>query len=220
MIWDLLTEEQNGGAEILSYDLWRDDGHSGDFERLFFTDRIIASAYTDLQVEPSLIYRYKYRCLNQNGWGPFSPLAYLIAADRPSKSQTPTRISFSATEITIQLYAPESTGGDDVTKYELYMDEGSLNTPFSLVQSYQTAGGDQASLLQHTLSVSADSLQPSLVYSFKFRSRNQIGYSPFTDLLRVGLAAQVQAPQNLRANFTMSSGSQLVMEWDDVAQGT
>ena len=46
--WDLLSEEDNGGSTVLGYDLWRDDGHSGDFESLFFSDSIIASSFTDL----------------------------------------------------------------------------------------------------------------------------------------------------------------------------
>jgi hypothetical protein len=59
----------NGGADILGYDLWRDDGRSGDFTRLFETSTILASVYTDISIEPSLDYRYIYRARNFNGWG-------------------------------------------------------------------------------------------------------------------------------------------------------
>lgn len=42
VVWDLLLEAENGGSTILGYDLWRDDGRSGDFESLIFTDTTIA----------------------------------------------------------------------------------------------------------------------------------------------------------------------------------
>jgi hypothetical protein len=83
VVWDYLTTAQNGGAPILGYDLWRDDGASGDFESLFFTDTTIAASFTDLQVETSLVYRYMYRCRNLNGWGEFSEPGYLYAANVP-----------------------------------------------------------------------------------------------------------------------------------------
>jgi hypothetical protein len=83
IVWDYLTTEQNGGSQVLGYDLWRDDGQSGDFSQLFFTNTIIAESFTDVQVETSLVYRYKYRARNINGYGPFSDLGYLYAADVP-----------------------------------------------------------------------------------------------------------------------------------------
>jgi hypothetical protein len=45
------------------------------------------------------------------------------------------------------MYAPESTGGDDVISYELWIDQGLDNSEFTKVQTYADAGGDQASLL-------------------------------------------------------------------------
>lgn len=130
VVWDLLTTEQNGGSQILGYDLWRDDGDSGDFTSLFFTDTTIASSFTDLQVEMSLVYRYKYRCRNINGWGEFSDPGYLYAASVPGISLAPERVSYSSSHITIKMFAPESTGGDDVIAYELYRDNGIVNSAF------------------------------------------------------------------------------------------
>jgi hypothetical protein len=97
VVWDYLLLSENGGSEVLGYDLWRDDGRSGDFTKLFFTETIIAESYTDLQVETSLIYRYKYRARNINGYSEFSELGYLYAADVPQVSQTPQRLSFDST---------------------------------------------------------------------------------------------------------------------------
>ena len=68
---------------ILGYDLWRDDGHAGDFIQLFYTNTVTSLRYTDYTVEYALRYRYKYRARNINGWGQFSNLGYLIAASVP-----------------------------------------------------------------------------------------------------------------------------------------
>lgn len=85
---------ENGGSQVLGYDLWRDDGNSGDYQRLFFSDTIVATTFTDSRVFPSLVYRYVVRARNINGWGLFSEPGYLYAADVPSVSQTPLRVSF------------------------------------------------------------------------------------------------------------------------------
>ncbi len=97
---------------------------------MFFTDTIIAKSYTDIQVETSLVYRYKYRARNVNGYGPFSEIGYLYAADVPHISQTPSRVSFNSSQITVKMYAPENTGGDDIIAYELWRDNGFVNTEF------------------------------------------------------------------------------------------
>jgi hypothetical protein len=86
MTWVGLQTSENGGSEILGYDLWRDDGDEGDFVGLLFTDTIMALSFTDRTPITSLVYRYKYRARNINGWGEFSEVGYLYAADVPKKS--------------------------------------------------------------------------------------------------------------------------------------
>lgn len=51
-------------------------------------------------------------------------------------------MSFDNTQIKLRVFAPSNTGGDDITAYELQIDEGSLNSDFSKVQSFADAGGD------------------------------------------------------------------------------
>lgn len=62
--------------------------------RLFYTDTVMALKFTDRTPATSLIYRYKYRARNINGWGEFSEVGFLFAADIPHQSQTPERVSF------------------------------------------------------------------------------------------------------------------------------
>lgn len=86
MVWNGLATSENGGSAILGYDLWRDDGDEGDFNRLSNSDVSMALSYTDRTPRQSLVYRYKYRARNVNGWGAFSDVGYLYAADVPLKS--------------------------------------------------------------------------------------------------------------------------------------
>jgi hypothetical protein len=196
--------------------MWRDDGRSGDFTQLFASSTVISTSYTDLQVETSLQYRYKYRVRNINGYSDFSDLGYLFAASVPAKAPTPVRVSFSSTHIELQMFAPLITGGSDVLAYELYIDQGTINSAFSKVESYGLVGGDDASLLLSTIDAVVDSLVEGNVYSFKFRSINAVGVSEFSDLVRVGLADQIQAPQNLQADLELATATSLSMKWDVV----
>ena len=132
-----------------------------------------------------------------NGYSEFSDFGYLFAATVPDRAPTPIRIGYSKTQIELQMFAPLNTGGSDVEIYELYMDQGTLNSPFSKVESYAAAGGNDASLLTHTIEATEDNLVEGNIYSFKMRSINAVGYSQFTKLLRVALADQVETPQNL-----------------------
>ena len=87
-----LSISENGGSQILGYELWRDDGNDGDFVNLFFADTILGTSFTDNNVVKAEKYRYKYRARNINGWGPFSKPAYLLAADTPSVPKAPLLI--------------------------------------------------------------------------------------------------------------------------------
>lgn len=69
----------------------------------------------------------------------------------------------------------------------------------------------------HTLTVADDSIVPGRIYTFKFRSSNTVGWSDYTQLLRVGLGDQVLAPANLMSNLTLATATSLVLEWDEVA---
>jgi hypothetical protein len=91
-----------------------------------------------------------------------------------------------------------------------------VNSEFTKVQTYADAGGDQASLLSHSLTVTNDVLTVGLVYTFKFRSANTVGWSDYTELLRVGLGDIVSSPENLASNFYLATATSLVMIWEEV----
>jgi hypothetical protein len=210
VMWDLFTTAQNGGAPVDGYDLWRDDGDSGDYTRLYEVDTVIASSFTDITAQKSTTYRYIYRARNFNGWGEFSDPGYLFAASLPQKPVDIDRLSFSKTHFKIQIYAPQETGGDDIIEYELYIDQGVENSVFRKVDSY-----DGQSLI-FTVDATAESLTTGLIYSLKYRSLNRVGFSDYSDVLRVALADRVQAPTNLNFDVQLAASTSLELHWDEV----
>jgi hypothetical protein len=143
----LTLTTQDGGTTILGYDLWRDDGSSGDFTQLFATDTILGTTFTDISVSTGLLYRYKYRGRNTNGYGEFSDVGYLYAASVAGKPNAPSLIAVDTTTIQLKMSVPEDSGGTEITAYQLFVDAGTVNTDFTEVASFKTAGGETASLL-------------------------------------------------------------------------
>ena len=87
-------------------------------------------------MQKGVTYRYKYRARNVNGWGEFSDITYLIAASKPEIPPAPALISVDAGEITLSFTPPQDTGGAVVTLYELFVDDGEINTSFTKVSTY------------------------------------------------------------------------------------
>lgn len=57
------------------------------------------------------------------------------------------------------------------------------------------------------------------IYSFKFRSANSVGFSEFSDLLRVGISDQILAPLNLNSDLELATATSLTMTWSAVPDG-
>jgi hypothetical protein len=57
--------------------------------------------FTDFAVVKGTTYRYKYRARNINGWGDFSPEAYLFAAGVPETPMAPSTLTVTDTLITL-----------------------------------------------------------------------------------------------------------------------
>ena len=207
----------NGGSKILGHDLWRDDGAGGDLSSLYGAAAAfqsnLALTFTDFDVVKGTTYRYMYRARNVNGWGDFSEVAYLFAASVPAQPRAPSLVSVDDDEISLRLYTSEDTGGNDLLAYELWIDAGDTNTAFSLVTSYSGS----LSSLAHAVSASSDSLTPGLFYSFQFRSQNQVGYSEFSAITRIGLGAEPPAIDSLVSNLTACGPSFVAMAWDPIS---
>jgi len=208
----------DGGSAVLSYDLWRDDGLGGDFSTLYSqasSQSILALTFTDFNVQEGVTYRYKYRARNINGWGAFSGVAYLFAAAKPDQPAAPTLLSVTDDSIGLQLHAPTATGGADilgVNGYELLMDDGTLNSASTKVNSYSGS----LSSLTHTLQRTTDSMTAGRIYSITFRAQNAVGWSPASAVLRVGLGAEPPAITSLQANLAGCGPTFVALSWSAV----
>jgi hypothetical protein len=72
------------------------------------------------KITSGAIFRFRYRVRNVNGWSLFSPIF-----------ETAT-----STSITMNLQETEFDGGQIITGYELWINEGGASTTFRQVSTY------------------------------------------------------------------------------------
>ena len=85
--WEFLIDENaTGGTPIVSYELQMDDGLGGDLAELvgFTENYTLNSLLITSNIGSGRTYRFQYRAKNIHGWGPFSPVANILAATVPS----------------------------------------------------------------------------------------------------------------------------------------
>ena len=76
-------------------------------------------------------YRFRYRALNAYGWGPYSEISYIIAAQTPGKAQAPIFVSATNTSLTVNLNLAVSNGGLPILSYVLEINDGTETGSFS-----------------------------------------------------------------------------------------
>ena len=83
--WQPLENPENGGADIISYNLQYDDASGGntwtDLTGVTSDEVILSSSVTN-SIQVGLTYLFRYRAKNAHGWGEFSDSLSLIAARR------------------------------------------------------------------------------------------------------------------------------------------
>lgn len=58
-----------------------------------------------------------------------------------------------------------------------------------------------------------------MIYDFRIRAKNLIGFSAYSDYLRQGFSALPGAPVNLRRVESVCSKSQIAIKWNPIADG-
>ena len=85
----------------------------------------------------------------------------------------------------LSLARSPDDGGAFIEDYELEIDASLIETKFVKIESYNYATDG------FSFTVSADDLSNPLTsgefYRFRFRAKNSLGYSEYSDILRVGL---------------------------------
>lgn len=99
-------------------------------------------------------------------------------------------------QIVLQFYETIDNGGSDITKYELYMNDGNdFNEPTSLVSGYSNnITCSTCYSMSYIIDRIALTLTTGKIYKFKFRAINEKGYSEDSDVVWFALVNMAAAP--------------------------
>jgi hypothetical protein len=118
--WTALTGSATGGATITSYNLQYDSGSNG----VSWSDVVGAiptftglSTVLSSQIAPGVTYQFKVRAANVHGYGAFSSIVSIKAAQTPSKMSSPVTSVDSVTgKLQISWNAPHD-GSQTISSY-------------------------------------------------------------------------------------------------------
>ena len=93
--------------------------------------------------------------------------------------------------------------------YELWMDNGSLDSEFSKLSTYIYA----THLFTFKVDRVANIMTKALNYRFRYRSKNAIGFSEFSDSTRVALGPLPSKPASPYRAILGNSPTSIGVEW-------
>lgn len=124
----------------------------------------------------SYSYRFRYRVVNSIGTSGWSSESYLYPAVKPNAPQQPTYISSTDEEIVIAFQRSSNDGGLPIINYKLEVDEGEIPSDFNEVIGYSFNDDGYSTKVDAAL----NSMVPGLMYRFRVRSQNALGYSDYS----------------------------------------
>jgi hypothetical protein len=82
---NIVTVSEDNGSTITSYNIEVDDGLGGDFVELQGQTfkSMLMTGKVSTGVQRGLRYRFRYRAMNEVGFGQFSDITYILAASKP-----------------------------------------------------------------------------------------------------------------------------------------
>lgn len=138
-VLDIVISSVSGsnGSPIISYGIQIDDGLGGDFTELtgitIYNLNLEVSASTGIKV--GRLYRVRYNALNKVGWGGYSPIGYILAAQIPDKPLAPT-ITINGINSILTWNLPINQGSEIVAAEITLM-------PGSIIDTVNCNGSDQ-----------------------------------------------------------------------------
>ena len=95
--FDALVDGNNGGSQILAYNIYMDDGMDGDFVNVESQmDLTWNTASIGATLTTGNIYRLKYSATNVHGEGPLSDEVWILVAEIPAEPTSLTRIEMES----------------------------------------------------------------------------------------------------------------------------
>jgi hypothetical protein len=181
----------NGGCPILTFEIQQDDGRGGFFtSKIGKTETYLKRFYAAKHVTKGLTYRFRYRAKNCQGWGPFSPSLYALAATKPQQPPALKVLSVSASTLQLQLFPSHDNGGAIVTNYKLFRNDGKDGTALTEVTSFDYSSQGFIA----TIDTVIESLTAGLFYQFSYQAINLIGPSDNSPVMLVPVADLLNAP--------------------------
>ena len=121
----------------------------------------------------------------------------------------PVFVSAPANSISLQMFETEDFGGSTVTAYELWLDQGAINSSFAKLDSYDTTGF----IFTHTATFAVDGITTGRIYSFKFRALNSKGLSEFSEILSVAASDPPIKANMPTVDYALSTKDSLFIKW-------
>jgi len=123
---------QNGGSDILSYELQIDNGKGGNFVSLIGLNRdSLETVFTvSTGIMTGEMYRFRYRSKNINGNSGWSPIIYVKAATVPSRPLAPQFKTATVDSVTMSLFSSTETRGGEILSLEIWRNQGGISLDF------------------------------------------------------------------------------------------
>ncbi|MGI6420604.1 MAG: fibronectin type III domain-containing protein [Syntrophomonadaceae bacterium] len=173
----------DGGSTILKYQVSKDNGTN-------WSDVGLNTTHTFTGLTNGTEYTFKVRAVNSVGYGAETSVTAIpltVATEPQNFTATP-----ADGQVTLSWTAPESDGGAEITRYEVYKDGDDDWTDVGLDTSYTFTG-----------------LTNGTEYTFKVRAVNSVGYGAETSVTAIPLTVATE-PQNFTA--TPADG-QVTLSW-------
>jgi len=193
--WSAIPTADNGGSEILGYQLEIDDGAGGNFsaltgEGVAGVEDYLKLSYTVYSgIAEGTYYRFRYRGKNAAGWGPYSPITHLQAAAVPEKPPAPTLGAATDLGVTLNLLPSTEDGGSPITAHKIFRDDGTGLGPISYPYNHALYDGSASG---YTATIATDALVLGTTYRFVYVATNAFGDSAYSLHLIAGVGAPLQ----------------------------
>lgn len=155
-------------------------------------------------------YSFRYRALNQYGWGSYSPLEQLLVAEEPGQPAKPVLVSSDDTDMQVTLTLNTENKGSDIETHEISVSgDGGL--------TYSALIGYDGQSTSYTLNTLIDSLATGQIYRIRLRARNSIGWGPYSADCLAAMTSPPNTPSMPTRDDSLSSKTSIAFSWPLVA---